>query len=109
MLDGIFKKLKWQLILWLARRLPDCKRMTRSLGESLDRRPTWRERLVMKLHLFTCEACARYLEQIEFLKEAVHTHGTGPANDGEAARVSMSRDSKERIKAVLRGNMGLAF
>lgn len=107
--DGIFQKLKWQFILWLARRLPDCKHMTRSLGESLDRDPTWRERLVMKLHLFTCEACARYLEQIEFLKEAIHAHGLGPDNDEEAARVTLSGDSKARIKAVLRGNMGLAF
>ena len=36
--NGIFEKLKWLVILWLAGRLPDCKEMTKSLGESLDRR-----------------------------------------------------------------------
>ena len=108
--EGIFQKIKLQLILWLARRLPDCKRITRSLGESLDKTPTWREKLVMKLHLITCEACARYLEQIKFLREAVHTHGTGPQNDGgESARVSLSKESKERLKSALRGNIGLVF
>lgn len=107
--EGIFQKLKWQLILWLARRLPDCKRMTRSLGESLDREPTWREQLVMKLHLFTCEACGRYLEQIEFLKNAMHAHGSGPEAEQETTGVKLSRESKERIKSALRGNMGLAF
>jgi hypothetical protein len=105
--DGLFQKIKLQLILWLARRLPDCKRMTRSLGESLDREQSWTEKLVMKLHLFTCEACGRYLEQIEFLKVAAHIHSTG--NDTGEPRAVLSVHAKERIKARLRGNMGLAF
>ena len=107
--DGLFQKLKWQLILWLARRLPDCKRMTRTLGESLDREQSWREKLVMKLHLFTCEACTRYLEQIEFLKTAAHIHSTGPTDDAGTSRVAMRRDSKERIKTRLRSTVGLVF
>jgi hypothetical protein len=105
--DGLFQRIKLQLILWLARRLPDCKRMTRSLGESLDREQSWSEKLVMKLHLFTCEACSRYLEQIEFLKTAAQIHATG--SDTGDPRVALSADSKERIKARLRGNIGLAI
>ena len=107
-MDGIIQKLKWQLILWLARRLPDCKRMTQSLGESLDKEPTLREKLVIKLHLFTCEACARYLEQIEFLKAAMHIHSSGPEDETETS-IALSRDSKERIKSALRCNIGLAL
>ena len=103
--DGLIQKLKLQFILWLARRLPDCKRMTRSLGESLDRKPGWKESVLMKLHLFTCEACGRYLEQIQFLKTAVHVHGAGPGDP----RIELNPDSKKRLKSMLRGNMGLAI
>lgn len=107
--DGIVKKLKWQLILWLARRLPDCRRVTRSLGESLDRKPSFRERIVLRLHLFTCEACALYLKQIKFLREALCRHGTACEVDEEMTHTTLSRESKERIKSVLRRSIGLAF
>jgi hypothetical protein len=107
--EGILQKLKWLLILWLARRLPDCKAMTRTLGESLDRQTSLRERTIMKLHLFTCEACRRYLEQIAFLKHAAHIHGEGSADASEFSAATLSSESKERLKKVLRGNIGLAF
>ena len=95
--------------MWLARRLPDCKRMTRTLGESLDRRPTLREKLVMKLHLFTCDACERYLHQVEFLKNAVHAHGERTPETSEFS-AAMSRQSKDRMKHLLGSNIGnLAF
>jgi hypothetical protein len=105
--NGLFQKLKWIVILWLARRLPDCKQMTRQLGESLDREHTWRERLIMKLHLFTCEACKRYLEQVEFLKAAAHAHGERAPD--EFANAKLSAESKQRIKTLLRNHIGLAF
>ena len=107
-MGGLLQKLKWLFILWLAPRLPDCKRMTRALGESLDRKTTWREKIVMKLHLFTCEACERYLKQIAFLKEAVHAHGEA-TDTSEFSAAALSAESKERMKAFLRSNIGLAF
>ena len=103
----LFQKLKWLVILWLARRLPDCKRMTRTLGESMDRDTTWREKLVMRLHLFTCEACERYLQQVTFLKNAVHTHGERAPEAAEFSGDALSQESKDRIKAALR--ISLAF
>lgn len=108
-MENGFQKFKWLFILWLARRLPDCKSMTRSLGESLDRETTWRERLVMKVHLFTCEACARYLHQIEFLKKAVHAHGEHAGDELELSVDSLSAESKARIKASLRNDLGFLF
>jgi hypothetical protein len=109
MRNGIFQKLKWLLIAWLARRLPDCKRMTRTLGESLDRKTTWREKLVMDLHLFTCEACERYLQQVVFLRDAIHAHGERDPEIAELSVQTLSIESKEKMKAFLRNNVGLAF
>ena len=107
--NGLFQKIKWLFILWLARRLPDCKRMTRMLGESLDRETSFFEKIVMKLHLFTCEACERYLEQVAFIKEAMHAHGDREPEMSEYETVTLSDRSKQRIKAFLRSNSGLAF
>lgn len=109
MRDGLIERILRRLIRWLARRLPDCKRMTRKLGESLDRTPTWRENLVMKLHLFTCDACARYMQQVEFLKHAVHLHGNDHEDSGQASRVILADDARERILALITSSVGLAI
>lgn len=100
MSNGLFAKLKRFMINWLARRLPDCKSMTRKLSESIDRTPRWREALVMKLHLFTCDACERYLGQIKFLKQAVHAHGDLASRDPR-----LPESSKERMRSVLRARL----
>jgi hypothetical protein len=78
--------------------------MTKRLGESLDRRPGWRDAIVIKLHLFTCDACERYLGQIKFLKDAMHAHGEpdSVARDDDTAR-RLSAESKDRLRCVLRG------
>jgi predicted anti-sigma-YlaC factor YlaD len=109
MYKGRFQKIKQAFILWLARRLPDCKRMTRSLGESLDREMSMLEKLVIKLHLFTCDACRRYLEQIAFTKTAVHEHGERDSEAFKFSAATLSEDSKARLKSILRRNTGLAF
>lgn len=93
-------KLKWQLILFLARRLPDCKTITPTFSASIDRKLTLKERIVTKLHLFTCEACVLYLEQIRFIHNFIHDHS--PVLD--QASTSLNDDAKERMKAILSSN-----
>ena len=93
-------KLKWQLILFLARRLPDCKTITPTFSASIDRSLTLKERLVTKLHLFTCEACVRYLEQIRFIHNFIHGHAPVLAQ----TNTSLKDAAKERMKAMLSSN-----
>lgn len=93
-------KLKWQLILFLARRLPDCREMTQTFSASLDRYLTLREWIVSKLHLFTCEACRRYLVQIQLLRDAVRASGM-PEPTAGTSQVSLSIETKERLKQAL--------
>lgn len=76
--------------------------MTPKLGESLDRTPSLRERIVMRLHLFTCEACELYLKQVKFLKEAMHAHGETSPESNEFSAVGLSKEAKEKIKDLLR-------
>ncbi len=90
-------KLKWQLILFLARRLPDCKTLTPTFSASIDRPLTIKEKFVTKLHLFTCEACTLYLEQIRLIHNFIHDHI--PAVD--QTNSSLNDAAKERMKAML--------
>lgn len=95
------EKLRWQLIFFLARRLPDCKTITPTLGEMNDRALSLRERVTVRLHLFTCEACRRYTEQIKFLHEALRERERLTEATAEASDVALSRDAKDRIRKAL--------
>ncbi len=101
--QNITARLKWRLILFLARRLPDCRDMTPTLGESIDRKLSVRERVILKLHLFTCEACRVFSEQVTFLHKALRMH------DRMLGSAVLSSDAKDRIKKTLWSSTGLAF
>ena len=98
-------KIKWVFILWLARRLPVCKVIVKSLGESLDRDLSLKEKIITKLHLFTCEACERYMKQVRFLHDAAYAHG----ERAELSRMRLSETAKQRLKETLKTVGGLAF
>jgi predicted anti-sigma-YlaC factor YlaD len=93
------QRIEWAVIVWLARRLPDCKAITQRMGRALDERPSFRERIIQRLHLFTCAACRRYLEQVKFLKAAF---GRAEVGGLAASGPSLGDDARERIKSALR-------
>ena len=97
MFSSVIGKLKWQLILFLARRLPDCKTITPTLSESIDRKLTLKERIITRLHLFTCEACVRYVQQVRLLHDFLHEHQA----DLERVGPTLDLSAKERMKALL--------
>jgi hypothetical protein len=105
MKESRLEKLKWAFIFWLARRLPDCKTMTPILGESLDRKLSLREKLTSKLHLFTCQACANYLKQVKFLREAIHIQEKIFTKEKDFSDSKMSIEAKERIKNALKSSI----
>jgi|SRR5882757_1649210 len=109
MKQTLFEKIKWAFIFWLARRLPDCKTMTPTLGESLDRKLSLNEKIVIKLHLFTCEACERYLKQVTFLREAMHAHEDRLTGESDASSCQLSVEVKNKMKELLRSSAGFAF
>lgn len=95
------ERLKWQLIFFLARRLPDCKTLTPTLGEMNDRGLNLREKLVVRLHLFTCEACRRYVEQVKFLHAALLEREGLIESAVDSSDAALSSAAKERIRKAL--------
>jgi len=50
----------------------NCKKVTRLLSESLDRKLPFYQRIGMRIHLMICKFCSRYQEQLFFLRKTAH-------------------------------------
>ena len=98
MRQSFLEKLKWAFIFWLARRLPDCKTLTPVIGESIDRKLGIKDRVNVKLHLITCDACRNYLKQIKFLRKAIKVRELIFVNGQDVLRSKLSDEAQARIK-----------
>lgn len=90
---------------FLLRRLPPCKEIVQIISASLDRRLTFRERAIMKLHLVACRPCVRYFQQSQFLQTAVETLDEKMA--AELVDGKLSDDARNRIKSLLKTSVAL--
>lgn len=97
---GIYQRLKWQLIFFLARRLPPCNLMVPLMSEARERPLTLREKITLKLHFFTCQACRRYVEQIEKMSGMVKPQDEETAHAAEPS-AKLSTEARDRIRAAL--------
>lgn len=96
----IFEKIKLQIIFFIARRVRDCKNITPLFSKSLDKKlPLW-TRFELKLHLFTCQACVRYIQQIKFLRETLQKHAEQIDEEILSDR-KLSDAAKEKLKKAL--------
>jgi hypothetical protein len=72
--------------------------MVRLMSESLERRLSIRERLGLRLHLFVCAWCARYLNQIKSLRFILR----GQSSELPAElRHSLPNGARERIARAI--------
>lgn len=94
---NLFQKIHWQIIVLLARRLPPCDLIVPVISEARERPLTLREKTVLKLHLFTCEACRRYVEQIERMSGRVKPKEEIVIEASD----KLSGEARNRIKAAL--------
>src|SRR4051812_20938067 len=94
-----YKKATHALRWFLLRRLPTCKEMTALMSQSMERRLTLRERVLLKLHLWVCAWCVWYLEQLKLLRASLRARAEGTG--GEYPGASLSAEARERIKSTL--------
>lgn len=81
--------------IWLARKLPGCDDVTRSVSDSMDRPQGFRKWIHIRLHMLICEVCSRYEIQLKFIRRLLGT---------ELPVAPLSNDQKEKMKAALRGS-----
>lgn len=96
----LLKWLKWRWIILLAALTPPCRQVARlaSRGDEQPLNP-W-TRLRLRVHLKICDACERYLRQLDVLHEAAGRLGETIPGRGHGVR--LATEAKERLKARLR-------
>lgn len=94
-----YKKATHALRWFLLHRLPTCKEMTALMSQSMERRLTLRERVLLKLHLWVCAWCVWYLEQLQLLRTSLRARAEAAGVEYNGA--ALSSDARERIKSAL--------
>lgn len=89
---------RW-FINFLARNTPSCKEVVQLVSNSMEQPLSLRERISLQFHFLICKWCFRYQKQIRFIRNIL---GRNPEKVGETAPVTLSRETKERIKQTLR-------
>jgi hypothetical protein len=55
-------------------RLLTCKEASRLISQQLDTPLPLRERLLLRFHLFWCDACTRFVQQAAYLRRAMRRY-----------------------------------
>ena len=71
-----------------------CKQASKLVSQSLDRPLSWSERMQLKLHLFICDPCSRFKQQLKLLGVALKLGRTMTENDQD---IKLPLDVKNRI------------
>ncbi len=93
-------KIKAKLKQWLAMKTEDCKTVAPLFSYDLDRKLSLIEKLRVRLHLFTCDACLNYVSNLKFMHEVFHTQEENLEN--EKIHTTLTPEAKERIKEKLK-------
>jgi hypothetical protein len=96
MKEAKVKHTKFNLFVW--RKLPACKEMVKIITASMDSKLSWREWLMMKIHLLSCDPCVNFLKQLRFIRTAL-SHSDEHLD--EAQHISLSDSARDRIKDAL--------
>lgn len=71
--------------------------MSKVITASFDATLSWREQILMKIHLLACDPCANFLKQITYIQTAL-----GHSNNFHYDEsISLGRDARSRIKQAL--------
>ncbi|HSU24593.1 MAG TPA: zf-HC2 domain-containing protein [Pyrinomonadaceae bacterium] len=85
---------------WVWRNLPGCREIVKIVTASMDGRLSWREWVLMKVHLFSCDSCVNFLKQVTFIRTALR-HSEEKL-DRENSDIRLSDESRRRLKEKLR-------
>jgi len=77
-------------------KLPTCKDVTQLASEALEHELSFRQRWGLRLHLWLCRNCRRFVRQLRFLHRASHA-----ASADLPSRTALGREARDRIRQQL--------
>jgi hypothetical protein len=104
--DSLFQGKNWlskKILLVIGDWTPKCNEMTHLISHEMDHPLPWRIRFKMRAHYLVCCYCKRYrnnLYYIRFLLGRIHDH------INEISALTLPPEEKDRLKQVLRNEMG---
>jgi hypothetical protein len=98
----MFGKIKQGFTYLVWKYLPSCKNVTALASRSLEKDLSFREKIILKVHLATCLACQRYLQQIKFMGKVCEAQAE-KIEQGENAP-QLSPQASERLKNALKSS-----
>jgi hypothetical protein len=81
--------------------LLNCKQASQIISQSLDNPLIWSDRMKLKFHLFICNACTRFNQQLRLIKNAIERIKIETENDFS---IQLSLDAKARINRAAESN-----
>lgn len=99
-MKAVLHWLKWRSIVLLAALTPSCRQVARLASRGFEHPLSPWVRLRIRLHLSLCDACERYLRQLDVLHEAAGQ--LGEKLPGLGTEVRLAAEARERLKARLR-------
>jgi RNA polymerase sigma-70 factor (ECF subfamily) len=82
-----------------------CREASRLISESLDRRISFWERIILKFHLLMCKFCSRYKRQMLFTREVIQRYINEIEMKEGIVTASLSQDAKKRIHRAIELNI----
>ena len=73
--------------------------MVKVITASMDAKLSWREWLLLKIHLLSCDPCVNFLKQLKLIRTALRIGGDKLGQ--VESEVKLSEDSRARMKRVL--------
>jgi hypothetical protein len=95
-------RLKNKMAAWVVRRLASSRKATSLVSQSLDRKLSVRERTALAVHMRLCSYCVHFREQLEVMRRVLGIREDDVEGPESSRSISLSPESRERIKKVLR-------
>ncbi|MES1987085.1 MAG: zf-HC2 domain-containing protein [Pseudomonadota bacterium] len=78
-----------------------CKQASQIISQSLDTPLSWSDRMRLKFHLFICDACTHFNQQLRLIKNAIQRMKLETENDDT---IQLTVDAKARINQAIDSN-----
>ena len=88
-----------RIVMFIARHTPKCHDITRLISQEQDGALPWSVRVKMRLHYVICVWCARYRDQLGFMRQALHVC---PEELAKLEAPGLPPDANERMKRTFR-------
>lgn len=81
----------------------DCKHATQLASQAMDKPLPLRQRIALRVHLWMCDACTQFQQQVRLMRKAVTRVGQRIENDD---RLVLSEQARQRIAEMVAQQAG---